>query len=116
MLRVSYSDNAGNQRWSLCGRLAGPWVDEFRSCWSHTRQRAPRAHVVVDLSDVTFIDESGEALLAEMQTAGAEFVAAGVETKDLLDNLKNNGKRTLRRQVGHLGSPCSEQITHEGGD
>jgi len=47
---------------------------------------------VVDLSDVTFIDEAGESLLSEMKSAGVTFVAAGVETKHLLENLKAVGK------------------------
>jgi len=54
----------------------------------------------VDLSDVTFIDESGEKLLSEMASDGAEFIAAGVETKHLLRNLKSNGERPLRRFIG----------------
>ena len=53
----------------------------------------------MDLSDVTFIDESGEKLLSEMRSDGAEFVAAGVETKHLLKNLKGKGERPLRRFI-----------------
>ena len=55
---------------------------------------------MVDLSDVTFIDENGETLLAEMRSAGVEFVAAGVETKYLLENLKTVGQGPLRRWRG----------------
>jgi hypothetical protein len=116
MLRVSYSDNAGGQRWSLCGHLAGPWVSELRTCWQHARHRAPRAAAVVDLTDVTFIDEAGERLLCEMQSAGTEFVAAGVENKDLLANLKDHGKRPLRRLMEHLAGPCGKCNAPEGGE
>jgi anti-anti-sigma regulatory factor len=76
-------------------------VDELRACWQHLRHAAGDAHaVVVDLSDVTFIDENGETLLSEMGNAGVEFVAAGVETIHLLENLKGNGDRPLRRLIG----------------
>ena len=68
----------------LCGQLAGPWVEELRGCWNHARGASPLERQVVDLSDVTFIDEAGEQLLSEMHGAGVEFVAAGVETKHLL--------------------------------
>jgi hypothetical protein len=54
----------------------------------------------VDLRDVTFIDESGEKLLSEMGSHGVVFIAAGVETKDLLKNLKGKGERPLRRFIG----------------
>ena len=52
------------------------------------RSRAAQSRAVVDLRDVTFIDESGEKLLLELEVAGVEFVAAGVETKHLIENLK----------------------------
>ncbi|HEY6347505.1 MAG TPA: hypothetical protein VIY49_38945 [Bryobacteraceae bacterium] len=120
MLRVSYSDNPAEQRWSLCGALTGPWVDELRSSWlqargRQARERAPQAHAVIDLRNVTFIDEAGEELLREMQSAGAELVAAGVENKDLIANLaEKNGKRTLRRRVEFLKRLCREVETNEG--
>lgn len=100
MLRISYSNTGAVQRWKLCGQLAGAWVDELRSCWTFAQKTAPRTSAVLDLSDVTFIDESGERLLADMRTAGAEFLAAGVETRHLLDNLKTNGEKPLRRIIG----------------
>jgi hypothetical protein len=58
------------------------------------------AHTFVDLSDVTFIDESGETLLSDMRSSGAEFVATGVDTRYLLQNLKAPGERPLRRLIG----------------
>jgi hypothetical protein len=93
MLRVSYSDTPGGQRWSLCGRLAGPWVDALRSSWRHARESAPRAHAVVDLRDVTFIDEAGESLLAEMQLADTELIAAGIDNKHVIASLRNEASR-----------------------
>ena len=91
MLRISYSDIAGEQRWSLYGRLAGPWVAEMRDCWRLIRDRAPLAPSVVDLTHVTFVDKDGETLLAEMLTGGTALVAAGVENKYLIESLKNDG-------------------------
>jgi hypothetical protein len=102
MLRFSYSESEDGENWSLSGHLAGPWVDELRSFWRHVRDRTPRAKPLVDLRDVTFIDESGEKLLADMQCAGARFLAAGVEHKHLIANLDCEGNRSLRRRVEHL--------------
>jgi hypothetical protein len=88
MLRIWYEQAETGQQWTLCGQLAGAWVQELRSCWQHHRETTARARAVVDLRDVTFIDENGERLLSEMEAAGVEFVAAGVETKHLIENLK----------------------------
>jgi len=99
MLRICQSDTADGQRWLLSGRLAGPWVDELRSCWQQARQRTPLARAFVDLKEVMFIDEAGAELLAEMEIAGAELVAAGVENKHLVASLRNEARRSLRRTL-----------------
>jgi len=100
MLRITHAQTETEQRWTLCGRLTRPWVAELRACWERGRQVRVNARTVVDLRDVTFIDESGEKLLSEMRSHGAEFIAAGVETKHLLKNLKGKGERPLRRFIG----------------
>ena len=92
MLRISYTPVASGGQWSLCGQLAGPWVQELRSCWEHHRRESAGARHVIDLTDVTFIDQQGERLLEELGNAGAEFVAPGVATKYLIENLKGPSK------------------------
>jgi hypothetical protein len=104
MFRVSYSDTADGQRWNLHGRLAGPWVDELRSCWTHARDRAPLARAVVDLKEVTFIDEAGETLLAEMRSAGVELIATGVEHQHLLATLHYHKGPAARGKASEGGN------------
>jgi anti-anti-sigma regulatory factor len=99
MLRITHAQTQTEQRWTLCGQLTGPWVAELRACWEHCRQVAGGVHTVVNLSDVTFIDESGEKLLWEMRSRGVKFVAAGIDTKHLLKHLKAKGERQLRRFI-----------------
>ena len=100
MLRINHSYAEALHRWTLCGQLAGPWVDELRQSWERTCADAPSTRQVLDLSDVTFIDESGEQLLSAMRDQGVEFVAAGVDTKHLLENLAARGQRSLRKLLG----------------
>ncbi len=113
MLRITHARTETEQRWTLCGHLTRPWVAELRACWEHGREGGVHAHTVVDLSEVTFIDESGERLLSEMKSEGAEFVAAGVETKHLLKNLKGRGERPLRRFIAPLANPCQRPGTNK---
>jgi hypothetical protein len=107
MLRIYYNPTKTGQQWTLCGRLAGPWVQELRSCWEDTRQIGSGSTDVVDLTGVTFIDENGEGLLSDMREAGVSFVAGGVETQHVVDNLKAGGERPLKRLIG-LG-PCHNE-------
>jgi hypothetical protein len=104
MLRVSYSDTTDGQRWCLHGRLVGPWVDELRSCWKSARDRAPLAPAIVDLKQVTFIDQAGETLLAEMRSAGAELIATGVEQQHLLATLDNHKSSSARAKTPEGGN------------
>jgi hypothetical protein len=105
MLRINYVQTETERRWTLCGHLAGPWVPELHDFWEQTR-RGVDLRAVVDLSDVTFIDESGERLLREMRTNGVEFVAAGVDTKHLLENLRGDDERPLRRFITPAACGC----------
>ena len=116
MLRVSYSDMAAGQRFTLYGRLSGPWVEELRSYWRQARQRAPLARAMVDLNEVTFIDEAGVSLLREMLSAGAEFIATGIATKHLLESLRNHHEPEPRRGLGDLITPSSELESPQNGD
>jgi anti-anti-sigma regulatory factor len=102
MLRIATEATATEQRWTLCGQLTGPWVAELRASWDQTRQASESSRYLIDLSDVTFIDEGGERLLQEMRKEGAEFLARGVDTRDILENLCAQEKRPLRRFLAYL--------------
>ena len=106
MLRITYVQTETERRWTVCGHLAGLWVVEFHDFWKQTRQGAGKLRAVVDLSDVTFIDENGERLLSEMRGKGVEFVAAGVDTKHLLENLRGDDERPLRRLISPMARGC----------
>jgi hypothetical protein len=113
MLRVSYSETADGQCWNLYGRLAGPWVDELRTCWRHARKQAPLADAVIDLKEVTFIDPAGERLLAEMASAGAVLVAAGVANNHLVASLMAAGN--LDSAKSEVFRAKAEESTPQGG-
>jgi anti-anti-sigma regulatory factor len=103
MLRFSYRHSDEREEWNLCGQLSGPCVDELRSIWRRIREQNRPTHVVIDLREVTFIDEAGEQLLAEMKSAGADFVVTGVEHKHLIANLKGLATGAIRLRLEHLG-------------
>jgi hypothetical protein len=54
------------------------------------------------LTGVTFVDEAGALVLCAMRDAGARFIATGVDTKQLLDDLKHKSKPSLRRCLSWL--------------
>lgn len=70
----------------LEGKLAGPWVRELEACW---RTAAPSERSVrVMLCAVTFIDDEGIALLAQMYEHGGELVAEGCMNKAIVEEIR----------------------------
>jgi anti-anti-sigma regulatory factor len=102
MLKITNTGTETEQRWILCGQLSGPWVAELKSNWETTRLESHGRSCIVDLTDVTFIDERGESVLRAMRSEGARFVARGVDTKQLLADLESKRKRPLRKCLAHL--------------
>jgi hypothetical protein len=88
MLRITVTENALEERWILQGRLTKRSVAELVSNWrASTAKPSPRCRIV-DLNEMTSIDKSGEEVLSMMIHDGATFVASGVYTKHLLDQLQ----------------------------
>jgi anti-anti-sigma regulatory factor len=88
MLRITIAETATEQRWTLEGRLVQPWVGELRTCWKKRHRSENGRACTVDLGGVTFIDRSGLRLLRTMSKEGTQFVATGIYTKHVLEQLK----------------------------
>lgn len=88
MLRITIADTATEQRWVVHGRLTEPWVSELRSTWESSDAVRRGKACVIDLNEVTFIDERGEDVLLEIAREGARFVAGGVYTKQVVEHLQ----------------------------
>jgi anti-anti-sigma regulatory factor len=103
MLKITNTATPTEQKWVLHGQLSGPWVAELQSNWEKTRSESYERKCVVDLTDVTFIDEHGERVLRVMRSEGAEFVARGVDTQQVLAELESKRRRPLRMCLADLG-------------
>jgi anti-anti-sigma regulatory factor len=88
MLKITITNTATEETWTLHGRLVAPWVDELKACWKIARRTAQGRRCIVNLDEVTFIDKSGERVLRAMSRQGAQFVARDVYVKHVLDRLR----------------------------
>ena len=84
MLKITRTETPAEEKWVLQGRLVGLWVSELRRCWKKAHRSDNNLKCIVDLNDVTFIDEKGERLLRSMSKEGAQFIATGIYTKHVL--------------------------------
>ena len=93
VLKITITDLPDEQRWSLQGQLVGQWAAELRSTWREARHAGDARRCIIDLTEVTSSDRNGEAVLSEIMSEGAEFVASDVYIKHLLRNLRSELKR-----------------------
>jgi RND family efflux transporter MFP subunit len=102
MLKINFSPTAAEERWDLHGRLSGPWVDLLRACWKVNHRADAGRTCIVDLNEVTLIDQSGEQLLHLLAEDGARFTGGGAYIKHVIENLSTRRKRSLSNLFGLL--------------
>jgi len=78
MLRIYIHDQVPVTSFVLEGKLVGPWVEELDRCWEIALAAHPGRTMLVDLADVSFIDDEGRALLARMRQEGVRLLSTGV--------------------------------------
>ena len=101
MLRITLHDSPDALRFQLEGKLVGPWVSELEQSWRTASSVQADKKLIVDLKDVTFIDDSGKELLRRFCESGAEFIACEPLTRAIVE------------QVTHCqASQCAEQKRH----
>jgi hypothetical protein len=102
MLKIAITDLPDEQRWSLQGQLVDPWAAEFRLTWKEVHHAGDTRRCVIELIEVASIDQSGEAVLAEIMSQGAEFISGDVYTKHLLRKLRRELKRNRKQDGGSI--------------
>jgi anti-anti-sigma regulatory factor len=100
MLKVTTTTNQDQTiTLKIEGKLAGPWVEEVTRVWDNT-PRSPRSGYVVDLRSVTFIDNTGQALLAAMTRQGARLIATDCLKRTIVDEIQK--ECFSHREIGIL--------------
>lgn len=84
MLRVEMRDSECDLIIRLEGRLTGDGAEHVRTLVTHCHAEM---RLVVDLTEVTFIDAVGEKVLSFLKRFGAEFVADTAYTLDFCERL-----------------------------
>lgn len=84
MLRIDIRDSANALSLKLEGRFTGNDAENTRALMARCREGM---RLVVDLTDVTFIDSVGEEVLSFFGRFGAEFVAQTSYTLDICERL-----------------------------
>jgi ABC-type transporter Mla MlaB component len=98
MMRITVLDDKAEQRVVVEGKLTEPFVAELESAWEQARQDARGRPIVIDFTEVTRIDEKGEAALVAMVAEGARLTAKGVYWENVVKQLLNEARRVRARR------------------
>ena len=87
MLKITVEKTEASTNFKIEGRLAGAWVAELERSWGASASDRGQ-NVVVDISEVTFVDSEGQKLLAKMHREGAELRARGCMNRSIVDQIE----------------------------
>ena len=93
MLRITVHNDIGATRLKIEGRLMGAWVRELESCWRQAAAKQPPPRILVELTDVSFVDGEGGELLKLMAASGAELIAFDALMKAIVEEITGGGRK-----------------------
>lgn len=89
MLRISIVENGGERRLVLEGKLVAPWAGELRPACEQAKADLGSRELVVEVKNLTTINQAGENVLLELMKEGVKFRGCGVFTKHILKQLES---------------------------
>jgi hypothetical protein len=104
MLRVEICDSAETLILRLVGRFTGDDAEHTRTL---AARFATRRKILVDLTEVVFIDGAGEEVLSFLGQFGAQFVAPNSYVLDACERLNLRVALNGSSHLSALGDPCT---------
>jgi len=87
MLRITVLNEAREAIFKMEGKLAHEWVEEANKAWTAFSSIPQQGRVVIDLSGVSFVDEPGRELLAQMHASGTQLVGSSPMISALIEEI-----------------------------
>lgn len=84
---ITEQRNIDTLTFKLAGILARDWAIEFKRCWHEAIDSSKTTRIIVDLSEVTFVDDVGKELLGLMIKKGAEVIALDILMKSIVEEV-----------------------------
>lgn len=100
MLMITEQRNADALVFKLAGALAGDWATEFQRCWRNASSLSMTPRIIIDLTEVTFVDDFGRELLGLVMSQGAELVARDVLMTSIVEEIAKESSVRLSAVEG----------------
>jgi outer membrane protein len=101
MLRITTETKRSKTILTIEGRIAGPSVATVEQCWRELYTASPKQKFIVNLCGVSFIDNSGKALLREMHRLGAELQAEGCLNESIVEEISSSSDTSAAHSGKH---------------
>jgi anti-anti-sigma regulatory factor len=96
MLRITVITETERTVLKLEGKLGGPWVAELERCWRMAMHGCHNEPILIDLSDVSFVDSAGKELIRNMYGRGVELAVAGPLMTSIVSEIRAHSLRGQR--------------------
>jgi hypothetical protein len=93
MLKISIVENRTQRRLVLEGKLVLPWASELRPACEKAKADLGDRELIVEVKNLTAINQAGENVLLELMNEGVKFRGCGVFTKHMLKQLARRAGR-----------------------
>jgi hypothetical protein len=88
MLKIVTVDSPDQRKLVVQGRLVEPWVGELQRTWEEGREDFKGRKLMIDLKEVTALNQHAENILMDMMRHGAQLVAGAMITRNVLQHLE----------------------------
>ncbi len=103
MLRITVITQSELTVLKVEGKLAGPWVAELERCWQMVISGTHQERLLIDLTEVAFVDSAGKELIRKICGQGADVAVTG----PLMTSIVNE----LRHKSGSEDGPVVEEAS-----
>jgi hypothetical protein len=96
MLKISIVEARNKRRLLVEGRLIAPWSAELISACNTARESLDGRELLVELNNITAINQEGENGLIALMNEGVQFRGRGVFTKQVLRQLARRARKPFQ--------------------
>jgi hypothetical protein len=96
MLKISVVESHTQRRVIVEGKLIAPWVAELRTACERARADLEDRDLIIDLKNVTAVDQEGENALLELMKQRVKF-RCGVFAQHLLKELTRRRRGNIQK-------------------
>ena len=96
MLKITNHESAEAVTFQVEGKLVGAWAKELEHAWKTISTNQNRKALIVDLTEILYIDDEGKRVLARLFRDGAFFRTSGTMTSCIIDEITGKSANPWR--------------------